>query len=304
MENVIKTEVSVLRRETVRVRAIRRPSDWLPEGHDSQFMNEGAKWNLCVPTHAEKKVLVDPLTGLSMEQKEDLARRLGLENASSFNVYRKDNYWRKFEIPIDKNGRVLNLSDPYDYVIYRVLQCNTDWIAPSWAMRFMKGTYKFALEHESDKIRTESDDVSNKERAYLALNKMGNSRTLMSDFLWAYYLQVREARRPPVEAPLDWLKNEIGKIIDSNIGMFLSIIEDPDYPYKVLIVKSLNVGALTRDGDKYRFPGGEFSIGTLDQMVAHLKDDRYQDDYLKLKTKIEVAEKTTLKSEINKVDET
>ncbi len=255
MENT--QTVSVLTDEKVTVKPIRRLSDWLPEGHDSQFMNEGSSWTLCVPTYSDKKALVDPLKGLTPNQKKDLAFQLGLEDAAQFNIYRPDNYWKTFEVKIDRNGRQLNLSDPYDYVTYRVLQCNTTWIAPTYEMRNMKQTYKFALEKDRDKLNTEVTMVNKKERSYLALSKISNSKETMSNFMWAHYLQVKTAQRPPIEAPNDWLKTEIGKIIEHDADVFLKIVEDEGYPYKVLVMKAMNVGALARVGDQYMFPGAE-----------------------------------------------
>ncbi len=300
MENT--QTVSVLTDEKVTVKPIRRLSDWLPEGHDSQFMNEGSSWTLCVPTYSDKKALVDPLKGLTPNQKKDLAFQLGLEDAAQFNIYRPDNYWKTFEVKIDRNGRQLNLSDPYDYVTYRVLQCNTTWIAPTYEMRNMKQTYKFALEKDRDKLNTEVTMVNKKERSYLALSKISNSKETMSNFMWAHYLQVKTAQRPPIEAPNDWLKTEIGKIIEHDADVFLKIVEDEGYPYKVLVMKAMNVGALARVGDQYMFPGAERPIGSLEQMVNHLMDARYQGDLLKLKTQVEIAQKETLDQKVAAVN--
>ena len=301
MENVVETSASVLKKEKVAIRPIRRPSDWLPSGHDSEFMNEGSKWVLCVPSFEDRKVLVDPLKGMSSEHKAELAELLGLENASRFNVHREDTYWKGFEIQLDRVGKVLDLTDPHDLITLKVLECNTNWIAPNWSMRNMKQTYKYALEFESDKVNSEIAEVNIKEKSYVALSKMGNSRDIMGDFLWSYYLQVKTAQRPPIDAPTDWLKKEVGKIIDNDPNMFLKIIEDEDYPIKVLIMKALNTGALSRAGEQFRFPGGEFNVGSLQQMVDHLKDDRYQDDFIKLKTQINVAETTVLDQKIREV---
>jgi hypothetical protein len=300
MENT--QTASVLTDEQVTVRPIRRLSDWLPENHDSAFMNDGASWSLCVPTYSDKRALVDPLKGLTIAQKEDLANQMGLENPAQFNVYRSENYWRTFEVKIDRNGRQLDLSDPYDYITYRVLLCNTTWIAPTYEMRNMKQTYKFALQHETDKLNTEVTQVNKKEKSYLALSKMSGSREMMSNFMWAHYLQVKTAQRPPIDAPADWLKTEIGKIIEHDADMFLKIAEDEGYPYKVLVMKALNVGALARVGDQYMFPGAERPVGSLDQMVNHLMDQRNQGDLLKLKTQVEIAQKETLEAKVSDVD--
>ena len=304
MENVETTTRGVLRNEKVTVRPIRRPSDWLPDGHDSQFMNEGSKWSLCVPSFEDKKILVDPLKGMSKVHKEELAELLGLENANSFNVYRTDSFWKGFDVKLDRVGKVLDLSNAHDFVTFKVLECNSIWIAPSWTMRNMKQTYKYALEFESDKVNSEIAEVNEKEKSYVALSKMSNSREIMGDFMWSYYLQVKTAQRPPINAHADWLKKEIGKIIDTDAKTFLSIVEDEDYPLKVLIMKALNTGALSRAGEQYRFPGGEFNVGSLQQMVDHLKDDRYQDDYLKLKTQINIAETTVLDQKVKEAGAT
>ena len=293
---------SVLSDTKVTVKPIRRLSDWLPEGHDSNFMNEGARWTIGVPMLRDKKALVDPLKDLSPDEKQDLADKLGLESPSQFNIYRPENFWKTFSVNIDRNGLQLDLNDPYDYITYRVLQCNTEWIAPSLTMRNMKQTYKFALEHDNEKLVGEVSMVNKKESSYLALSKMSNSQEMMSNFMWAHYLQVKTAQRPPMEAPSDWLKKEIGKIIEHDPSLFLSIAEDETYPYKVLIMKALNIGALSRSGDNtYKFPGATKAIGSLEQMVAHIRDERHQEDLLKLKTQIDIAQKETLTEKVSDV---
>jgi hypothetical protein len=302
MENLTTTG-SVLTQEKVAVKPIRRLSDWVPEGHDSQFMNDGASWTFCVPMQRDKRALVDPLKGLDQSQKEELANKLGLESSALFNIYREDNFWKKFQVKLDNRGTTLDLSEPYDFVSYRVLMCNTDLIAPAWGMRNAKQTYKYGLEREDERLKDEVTSVDNKEKAYVALHHMGASHDQMTNFMWAHYLQVKTAQRPPIDAPIDWLKKEIGKIIEHDSDLFLRILEDETYPYKVLVMKALNVGALDRIGEKYRFHGTSNVLDNLDQMVAYLQDDRNQEEFLKLKTQINIAEKTTLKSEIRNVND-
>lgn len=51
---------------------------------------------------------------------------------NALSIYKKeDNYWDNYQVRLGKGETPLNLSNPNDYINYKVLLANRDFIAPS-----------------------------------------------------------------------------------------------------------------------------------------------------------------------------
>ena len=166
MSTVAKVS-KVLIDKKVKLEPITRQGKWLPPGHDGHFMYTGAKMNVCVPHNLSSKSLEDPLRDLSEEQVAELAERLSMK-PEDFNVYKKkDNYWLNFEFYVDRAGLTIDLSNPVDFLKYKVCLTNKELIAPSWEERFNRGTYRFAIvdeEHEVEKAVVKEQDKKSRDR--------------------------------------------------------------------------------------------------------------------------------------------
>lgn len=286
-----------LRTKKYVVRPIRRKGGWVSPEHDSSFMNEGSKLGLVVPVMAGN-VLKDPFVfGPNREDRftqEDiqlLANELGLPDDKVLNVHFPKGFWRRNTVKLDRNGKYLALSETQDLVTFLILKSNTEIIAPNWSERFSKGTYKFALVEEGEELVDKVSNLEDKKNAYIHLDKMDHSLDKMSDFLYVYYLTKKDAKRPPTNATLDWFKNELGRIIETDLYTFNSILSDKDYLVKLLIQKSIKVGAILRDKHNYTLAGGDQPIGNIEDLIAYLDDDRNQDAKMKLLHQIEKSEK-------------
>ena len=281
-----------IRTGKVKVEPIKRSSDWLPVESDSAFMNTGAKIEYVVPRLARSGQLLDPLGDLSDEEKEKIARELGFKSADDLNINKKEkeNFWINRAVFIDKNGKFLDLSNIGDFISYKILEVNIETIAPSFTDRYEKGTYKFALvfEEEEDKLRNNKVDA--KKDAYMLFGKIDGSAKKMSDFLWIYYLTDKDAKRLPNNPSVDYLRGEIGRVIEERTGTFLSIMTDTEFETKVLIQKSINNGFIHRDGQSYTIFGEPTSKNTLEGLINYLKDERNNNIRLSLIGKLEALE--------------
>ena len=280
--------IKKLRSQKFKVVPIKRKGGWVPESHDSAFMNDGSKIGIVVPV-LPGNILKDPLIfegkngyeKWSDEDRAEFANELGLEK-DVFNVYAKKNFWRGNTVDIDRNGLHLNLAKAEDFVKYLILISDSDRIAPEWSVRFQKGTYKFAMVGEGQEIVegvTRTEDMKN---AYKIFGRMDSSADKMKDFLFVYYLAKKEAKRPPRDASVDWLKSEIQKIVDADLTMFLELASDTQYDTKLLITKAVEAGALDRDRHQYFIHGDPKPIGILEETIAFLDDDRNQEVKMKL----------------------
>jgi hypothetical protein len=281
----------------VRVEPIKRSSDWLPGESDSAFMNTGAKIEYVVPRLARSGMLVDPLEDLTTEQKDLVARELGFKGADDLNVNKKDkeNFWVNRPVFIDKNGKFLDLSNIGDFISYKILEVNYDTIAPSYEERYNKGTFKFALLFEEEKAKIGNSKLDAKKSAYMLFGKIDGSAKKMSDFMWIYYLTDKEAKRLPNNPSIDYLRGEIGRVIEEKTGTFLSIMSDENFEDKVLIQKSINNSLITRDGQMFTIFGEPTSKNTLEGLIGYLKDERNNNIRLSLLGKLDAIETQVVK---------
>ena len=293
METIIEIyskEVQELRSKKYVVRPIRRKGGWVPPGHDSEFMNDGSKNGYVVPV-LPGNILVDPLKNFTLEDRAAFAEELGLQDVLSLNTHTKKNYWRGNTVFLDRNGLFLDCSIPMDFVKFLILKSDTENIAPNWNERFDKGTYKFALCEEGEELHDKVSNLEDKKNAYIYLSKMDKSVDKMKDFLYVYYITKKDAKRPPVSASVDWFKQELGRIIEDDLQTYLGIANDKEYNIKLLIQKSVEIGALTRDRHNYSLPGADRPIGVLEDLISFLDDPKNQEVRIKLVHQIENATK-------------
>lgn len=290
INNKYSKKVSNLTKKRYVARPIHRKGGWLPPGHDSAFMNDGSTLGIVVPV-MQGNVLSDPFKGLGFtnDDKTILVNDLGIGDLQQFNIHVKGSYWRGKTVSLDRNGLFLNLSKSEDLIKYLILRSDSERIAPSWNERFNKGTYKFALVEEGEEVQDKVSNLEEKKNAYLYFNKMDSNISKMKDFLFVYYLTKKDAKRPPNDATIEWLKNEIGRIIEDDLKIFLSIISDVDYTIKLLIQKSVSIGALNRDKHNYSFPGADRPVGTIEDLIEHLDDEKNQDAKMKLMHQVDNA---------------
>jgi len=147
MEVATKTKLElkdILENKKIKVRPIKRGSEWLPAGHDGEFLFTDAAWSTDLPVNhntGSREVI------FSKEEIEVIERELNLP-AGDMNFYDKDKgFWaynKKARVMLNKEERVLDLMNIIDLIHYRILK-KSKFIAPNWKDRFQSGAYKFAL---------------------------------------------------------------------------------------------------------------------------------------------------------------
>lgn len=289
MESPYSIKVKNLREKKYVVRPVRRKGQWVGPEHDSAFMNDGAKLGIVVPVQAGN-VLVNPMPEFTKEDIVLFAEELGLPDAQKLNIFVPKCYWRGKTVTLDRNGLHLNCLNVDDFVKFLILRSDSDRIAPNWSSRFDRGTYKFALVEEGEELQDKVSNLEEKKNAYILFGKMDANADKMKDFLYVYYLQKKDAKRPPKNASLNQLKEEIGRIIEDDLRTYLNILNDDYYNLKLLIQKSVEIGALRRDKHLYSLPGADKPIGVLEDLLSHLDDPKNQDVRMKLMHQVENSE--------------
>ena len=153
-----------------------RDGVWLPKGHDGEFMYSGCIFGVDLPIDVKKGGFVRILDKASGE--------LGFfenELGEDLSFHKKENnFWRDFKIKIRKDDSLMqyglkyDLSDPMDNLRYRVLKVSP-YVAPSWAERFDRAEYRFALVDENEQREAKVKKATLEQDAYEHLGLIRHS---------------------------------------------------------------------------------------------------------------------------------
>lgn len=242
VQSSAKATVSCLRNEKITVRHIPRvgmvtnPKHILYGG-----MAENAVRTFTVPV-LKSGMYVNVLTN---EEKAFLEEIMGLEY-DALSIYRKkDNYWDNFQVPLHKQDNVFNLASPDDYIRYKVLLANKDYIAPSMQEMedHFKATYQFVIISDGEEVKTAKDNMSSTMRCYKEFGKVENDVDILRTIIEAI-----DGRPMSVNTKLEFLQTKANELIQADSKMFLRVITDPMLPTKVLIKRAVEAGIISNRG--------------------------------------------------------
>lgn len=189
---------------------------------------------------------------LTKEEKKFLEYKLGLEpNALSVHN-RTNNFWSDANpqgvgrVELIKGDNPLDLSNPIDYIKYKILLANKDQIAPSIQslQDKPKATYKFVIVNENDSAKAANTKVTLKAQAYMEFGKVNEDKEKMR-----VIIETIDGRPTARDSKLEYLQGKIGELIEANTKMFLQVVKDPLLDNKVLIKKAIEVGAIANRGN-------------------------------------------------------
>lgn len=238
---------SCLRNERVIVRFVPKEGGMITNPKHILYggMAEGAVRYFTVPvlqsTGAFKNVLTDA-------EKEYLEQVMGLEY-NALSIYKKENnYWENFRVRLTKQDTYLNLSDPNDYIKYKVLLANTNFIADSLEtlQDRPRATYQYVLIKEGESEKRESDNISTIMKCYKEYGKIENDADTLKCIV-----ELLDKRPLAKGTKIEFLQGKSNTLIQSNPGLFYSTVTDPTLPVKVLIRRAVEEGVISRRGDQY-----------------------------------------------------
>lgn len=244
-DEMSEVKTNPLRNEKVYIRFVPK-IDGLPKGHVlSGGKADGAVTTLCVPilrsTGSYKNVLTN-------DEKDYLEEVLGLDyNALSVHK-RENNYWDNYKVSLSKEGLHLDLSNPEDYIKYKVLLANSEIVASSVQERMdrPKATYQFEIVRETEETSIENAKMNATMASYREFGKIENDVDTMR-----VLCEILDARPYAANTKSEFLKARINTLIQADAKQFLNTIQDPLLHSKVLLRRGQELGKISKRGDYY-----------------------------------------------------
>lgn len=288
---VAKTNVNPLVNEEVFVRFVPQPTgfgitDKKHVGYGGLF--DGNSVTVCVPVLSNgnfKNILTN-------EEKDFLENALGLDS-NALSVYKtENNYWKNYKIRIEKEGLKLNLSDPNDYIRYKVLLANKNIVAPSVQERIdrPKATYRFEIVRSGEEASMESMKMDSTMESYKEFGKIENDIDTLR-----VLVELLDGRPYSSTESAVFFKSRVNQLIQKDPKRFLQYIKDPLLHTKMIIRRSVELGKVSMKNDYYYLASSGAPLceqnekSTLSVAARFLNQPANQDTKYILESEVEKA---------------
>lgn len=286
--------VSCLRKERIIVRHIPKMSGiWgnNPKHVLSGGMAEGAVRTFVVP-RLSSGMYVNVLTD---NEKSFLEEVMGLEY-NALSIYKKvDNFWDDSnenginKVRLTKQDNYFDLSNPEDYIRYKILLANKNFIAPSMQVLqdTPKATYQFVIISEEEETKLAKNNMSTTMMCYKEFGKIETDIDTLR-----VIIETISGRATAPTSKLEFLQTKVNELIQTNSKLFLKIITDPMLSTKVLIKKSIEAGLISNRGNYLYLKSDGSPLCELNEeptiniAAKYLNSPKHQDILFSLQAKL------------------
>lgn len=278
--NCLRNERVIIKHVPKETGIVRDPKHILYGG-----MAEGAVRWFTVP-RLTSGIYVNVLTNA---EKVCLEEIMGLEY-NALSIYNKvDNFWDNYQVRLTKQDNILNLSDPDDYIKYKVLLANKDLVAPSLQdlEDRPKATYQFVVIHENEESQASKKKMNATMQAYMEFGKIQDNADILR-----IIIETIDGRPTSKNSKIEFLQEKVGKLIQADAKLFVRVATDPLLSTKVLIKKAIEGGLISnRGGMLYLKADGTPLCGdneepTLNIAAKYLNMPKHQDLKFSLEAKL------------------
>ena len=170
-----------------------------------------------------------------------------------FSVFNKvNNFWDDSnpegisKVTLMKQDNYFNLADPEDYIRYKILLANKDYIAPSLQVLQdqPKVTYQFVIIAEGEETKSAKQNMSATMQCYKEYGKIEDDFNTLR-----VIVETIDGRPTAPNVKIEFLQTKVNELIQANSKLFLKVISDPLLNTKVLIKRSIEAGLIFKKGD-------------------------------------------------------
>lgn len=283
---------SPLKNKTILVRPIYRNGGFLKKGHDGHFLYTGATYEVCIPYSNSQRQYVDPLTDEERKYFESPEGGLALSPGDLSIYKKKNNFWEQLSVILDKTSLTLDLSNPMDYLRYKLLLTDSVHIAPTLADKDRKYSYKYVLVDTDDEEQVKANQAYTRNEAYKQFGKIEDSFDKMLSVCQIYSntKSLPGNKKVSKRTSKDALVAIIDEIISEDMNLFLDIVTDPNFSIAAEIEKGLDSKIIEKDSDNnFTFEGDVIGRNKQD-LIGFFSNVKNQKKYITLKNKLDVTE--------------
>lgn len=290
-----KTLISCLRNERIVVRYILKQSGLVTNPKHVLYggMAETASKTFVVPKLSSGNY-VNVLTD---DEKDFLEEMMGLE-PNSLSIYKKaNNFWDDSndmgisKVRLTKQDTYLNLSNPEDYIKYKILLANKNFICPSLQelQDRPKATYQFVMISEGDENKQAKVKMSTTQACYKEFGKIEDNKEVLR-----LIIETMDGRPTSANSKLEFLQTKINDLIQANGKTFLKVVQDPLLNTKVFIRECVDKGVIYKRGDFYYLRSDNTPLcevgedPTFNIAAKYLNAPRHQDLKFALEAKLKL----------------
>lgn len=225
---------------------------------------------------------------LTNSEKDFLESVMGLEE-NALSVYLKNNnFWSNYFVRLTKQDNILYLAQPEDYIKYKILLANDDFIAPNLdaLTNNPKASYQFVIVAERDEVDTLNENMSASMEASILLGTIMEKKKVLK-------LIVETLSGKPISdtVKMDFLKAEAFKVMQANPKLFIREVKNPMLETKVFIKDCVDTGLIRKRGDLYyiadsMLPMTDDGDPTLTNACKFINHPRRQEVKLMLEAKL------------------
>lgn len=232
---------------------------------------------------------------LTDDEKAFLEYIMKLE-VNALSVYKKnDNFWDDSndngisKVRLTKQDNYLNLADPEDYIRYKILLANKNYIAPSLEalQDSPKASYQFVIISEGDETKNAKANMSTTMKCYKEFGKIEDNSDILK-----VIIETIDGRPLAANTKLEFMQTRANDLIQADSRLFLKVITDPMLSTKVLIKKSIEAGLISKRGDYLYLRSDNTPLceaneePTLSLAAKYLNNPKYQDVKFSLEAKL------------------
>lgn len=252
----------VLENKVIKIVPIVRRKPYLKKGHDGEHTFTGCTKGYGLPYDTEMRSYKNPF--LNTEEQEIFEILLNQE-IGSLNLYNYKitvpNFWGSFVLKVPKGGKSLNLMNPSDALMYRVLLQDPRFTNDEGEKGIVEREYM--LVDESAKIEQISALGKKKDKANDYMHKIKKSKADMINTLKLL------GKTPGEDSSVEWLKGELYKIIDettvtrgvSGLDKFLKVCSDPLSDVKLFVLDAIENNEIKRTDMGYKITDTNTFVG-------------------------------------------
>ena len=285
--------VNPLRKERIIVRFLPKPNAKITNPKHVLYggMAENATRTFVVPT-LSSGMYVNVLTD---SEKAYLEEIMGLEY-NALSIYKKvDNFWDSSNdngissVRLTKQDNYFDLSNPEDYIKYKILLANKNTIAPSLEAyeKHPKATYQFVIISENDANTNAKNKMSNTMKCYREFGKYENDIDTLR-----VVIETLEGRPTSPNSKTEFLHAKINDLIQLDSRRFLAVITDNYLSTKVLIKRCVENGLISKKAEYYYLSSNNEPLCEMNEdpnieaAAKYLNAPKHQDILFALEAKL------------------